>query len=678
MSKRSRLKHLSMPAKGFQSDRAFRFARETPSAGHRPPQEVLKERDLQLSAIIQAFDGFVYVCAQDYRVTFMNERLIQRTGFDGTGQLCHKVLHNLDKVCPWCCNDRVFKGETVRWEVKSPKDQRWYYVIDTPLRHPDGTISKFGMIIDIHQRKAAEQELERHRRNLEERVRTRTRDLTLINEHLLNEIEDRKKIEKTLRESQERHRIIFDGSRDAIFISGPDGTILIFNRSAAQLTGYRPDDLKKLKIFDLYAKVDPNRHRDFFKRIWAGQSISGEVKIARQDSRTIYAEFSTRKIVIAGKTCAHTIARDVTARKKSEAALRRSEAKYRELVQNTNSIIVRYDPLGHITFFNEYARKFFGFPEQEIIGLNILGSIIPWRSSSGRDYRSLMMDFLKHPERYPTNEIENIRRDGSRAWIAWTNKPVRNKTDRIVEILSVGVDVSQRKQAQEQVQFLTHQLIKAHENERLKISRDLHDHIAQDLSTLKISLETLFKDQPAEIRKKVWQLSDILQRSIASVRDMAYDLRPPGLDQLGLVKTLYLYCEDFSKSSAAKIDFAAAGVDELNLEYETEINIYRLIQEALNNIKRHASANRVTIRLVASSPDIVIRIKDNGKGFDVNDRWKRALKEKRMGLQSMVERVHLLEGNINIQSRANKGTYIFIEIPLKEKARVFQEEHSDY
>ncbi len=670
MNERSRLKHLALPVKGLRSEGMLRYAFKALSGGHRPFQKAVKERDLHLSAIIQAFDGFVYVCAEDYRVEFMNERLIQRTGFDGTGQLCHKVLHNLDKVCPWCCNDRVFKGETVRWEVKSPKDQRWYYVIDTPIFHPDGTISKFGMIIDIHHRKAAEQELE-------ERVRTRTRDLTQINEHLLNEIEDRKKIEKTLRESQQRHRIIFDGSRDAIFISNSDGTIVVFNRSASQLTGYRPDELRKLKIFDLYAKVDPERHSDFFKRIWAGQSISGEAKIARKDGRTIYTEFSSRKIVIAGKACAHTIARDVTARKQSEAALRRSEAKYRELVQNTNSIIVRYDPFGHITFFNEYARKFFGFPDQEIIGRNILGSIFPWRSSSGRDYRSLMMDFLKHPERFPTYEIENVRRDESRAWIAWTNKPVRDKAGRIIEILSVGVDVTQRNQAQEQVQFLTHQLIKAQENERLKISRDLHDHIAQDLSTLKISLETLFKDQPAAIMQKVAQLSDTLQRSIASVRDMAYDLRPPGLDQLGLVKTLYLHCEDFSKSSAVEVDFAAAGVDELNLEYETEINIYRLIQEALNNIKRHAGANRATIRLVASSPDIVIRIKDNGQGFDVNDRRKQALKEKRMGLQSMVERVRLLEGKIHIQSRSDKGTYIFIEIPLKEKARVFQEEHSD-
>jgi PAS domain-containing protein len=159
MNEHSRLKHLAMPAKEFQSGGTPGVAIETPRADHRPAMDVLKERDLQLSAIIHAFDGFVYVCTKDFRIEFMNERLIKRTGVDGTGQRCHKVLHNLDQVCPWCRNERVFKGETVRWEVKSPKDGRWYYVIDTPLVHPGGSISKFGMIIDIHQRKEAEEEL---------------------------------------------------------------------------------------------------------------------------------------------------------------------------------------------------------------------------------------------------------------------------------------------------------------------------------------------------------------------------------------------------------------------------------------------------------------------------------------------------------------------------------------
>ena len=514
--------------------------------------------------------------------------------------------------------------------------------------------------------------------DLQQQVRSQARDLARINQFLLEEIEARKKIEKTLHDSQALHRLLFDGSRDAIFISAADGSILIFNPSASQLTGYPPPELKRLKIFDLYAQVDPGRHDDFFKRIWSGQSISGEATIACKDGRTICVEFCSRKIVISGQACAHTVARNVTSRKKSEAALRRSEAKYRELVQNTNSIIVRFDPLGRITFFNEYARQFFGFSRPEIIGRNILGSILPLQPSSGRDYRTMVLDLLEHPERHPSSEIEYVRPDGSPAWIAWTNKPIRDKNDRISEIMSVGIDVTQRKRAQKQVQILTHQLIQAQENERLKISRDLHDHIGQDLSTLKINLETLFKDSPLEIREKLAQLSNLLQHSIASVRNMAYDLRPPGLDQLGLVKTLYRYCEDFSEASAVEVDFAAAGLDDLNLEYETQINIYRLIQEALNNIKRHAGAKRATIRLVVSSPDIVMRIKDDGKGFDVNDRRQHALQEKRMGLQSMVERVRLLQGQITIRSRTDKGTYILIQIPLKEKCGDFRQACADY
>lgn len=565
----SRLKHLAMPPESKPADEPATSV-ATLFAEHRPPEDALKERDLQLSAILQAFD------------------------------------------------------------------------------------------------------------TLEEQVHSRTRDLIAINQHLLEEIEARKKIEKNLRESQAQLRIIFDGTREAVFISAADGSILIFNRSAIQLTGYTPQELKRLKIFDLYAPFNPQGHHDFFRRIRSGQSISGETTIARKDGRAIDVDFSSRKIVISGKTCAHTIARNITPRKKSEAALRRIEAKYRELVQNTNSIIIRFDPWGHITFLNPYARRFFGFARQEIIGRNILDSIVPPRSSSGRDYRCMVSDLLKNPERYPSSEIENVRRDGSRAWIAWTNKPLRDEAGRITEIMGVGIDVTQRKQAQEQVQFLTHKLLQAQENERLRISRDLHDHIGQDLSTLKISLETLFKSSPPEIHNKLIALSDLLQHTIGAVRNMAYNLRPPGLDQLGLVKTLYLYCEDFSDVSSVDVDFAAAGMDGLNLEYETQINIYRLIQEALNNIKRHAGAQQVTIRLVASSPDIVIRIKDDGKGFDVNLRRQQALQEKRMGLQSMVERVRLLQGQISIRSRANKGSYILIQIPLKEKPSDLQQTRADH
>jgi PAS domain S-box-containing protein len=112
-------------------------------------------------AIVEAFDGLIYICSQDYHIKFMNRQLITRTGYDATGELCYKALHDLDSVCPWCVNERVFKGETVRWEIRSPKDTRWFYIVNTPIYHTDGTISKQAMIIDITEIKKAEEELKR-------------------------------------------------------------------------------------------------------------------------------------------------------------------------------------------------------------------------------------------------------------------------------------------------------------------------------------------------------------------------------------------------------------------------------------------------------------------------------------------------------------------------------------
>lgn len=119
----------------------------------------LREERVRPKAILEAFDGFIYVCSADFKIEFMNQRLIERTGYDGTGQLCYKVLHDRDKVCPWCTNEQVFAGETVRWEVQSPKDQRWYYIVNTPLHHPDGTIYKQSMFVDITEQKLLQERL---------------------------------------------------------------------------------------------------------------------------------------------------------------------------------------------------------------------------------------------------------------------------------------------------------------------------------------------------------------------------------------------------------------------------------------------------------------------------------------------------------------------------------------
>lgn len=236
--------------------------------------------------------------------------------------------------------------------------------------------------------------------------------------------------------------------------------------------------------------------------------------------------------------------------------------------------------------------------------------------------------------------------------------------------LQRDIQNNKRKRAEEEVHILSQMLLKAQERERQMISYELHDRVAQELALVKINSEMLLSnhaDMQPEIREKISKVTKSLQESIKVVRDLSYDLRPPVLDQMGLVESLFQYCNDFSENSGIKVDFNPAGMKDLKLDFDTEINLYRLVQEGLTNIKKHAAASHVNIQLVAVSLNIILRIEDNGKGFDVQNQLANLTKEKRMGIRSMEERVRLLQGKMELQSKPMQGTKIYIKIPYKVK-----------
>lgn len=243
----------------------------------------------------------------------------------------------------------------------------------------------------------------------------------------------------------------------------------------------------------------------------------------------------------------------------------------------------------------------------------------------------------------------------------------RNLIDAVADL--VGRIVAQRR-TEEQMQVLSQELIMAQENERQRIARELHDHLAQDLSLARADLERIIGALPADGPWKV-QTGALAQRlgsAIASIRDLAYGLLPPGLTELGLVDTILTHCEDFSLRHGIAVDVFADGLDGVDLEFDIQINMYRLIQEALTNARKHAKASRVTVRLLGSYPDLLLRIEDDGCGMDLEQSMAKAGRNKRMGLWSMRERVRLLGGKIAFRSKPGQGLQIRIETPLKRSS----------
>lgn len=247
-------------------------------------------------------------------------------------------------------------------------------------------------------------------------------------------------------------------------------------------------------------------------------------------------------------------------------------------------------------------------------------------------------------------------------------KEERHLIDAVADL--VGRIVAQRR-AEEQMRVLSSELIMIQENERQRIARELHDHLTQDLSIAKGSLERLSAAPPLPeaLKPQALDVMDRISAAIASIRDLAYALLPVGLTELGLVNTVLRHCEEYSQRHGIEVELFADGMEGLRLDFETQINIYRLIQESLTNTRKHAAASKVVIRLLASYPHLLLRIEDNGRGASLEECVTRAGREKRMGLWSMRERVRLLEGRIAFQSKPGSGMCIRVEVPLKRRMR---------
>ncbi|MDD5645202.1 MAG: PAS domain S-box protein, partial [bacterium] len=249
-------------------------------------EETLREKEAFMSAVVKAFDGYIYVCSPDYTVSFMNENLIKRTGRDATGEKCYEVLHGRKSVCPWCVNEKVFKGETVKWERLSPKDNRWFYIVNTPIFDGEKVVSKMSVFIDVT---------------------------------------ERRRIEERLRESEEKFKKLFDMAPFAVFLETMDGKIIDCNEEAVKMLGYGREELKNMHIKDIVsaktAKILPGLVEASFS--FGGFSVEAENR--RKDGYEFPVKVDARILKINDEKIVFVLVQDITESKKAEEALIREK-----------------------------------------------------------------------------------------------------------------------------------------------------------------------------------------------------------------------------------------------------------------------------------------------------------------------------------------------------------------
>jgi PAS domain S-box-containing protein len=336
------------------------------------------------------------------------------------------------------------------------------------------------------------------------------------------------------------------------------------------------------------------------------------------------------------------------------------------------------DVHGRYIYSNPVVETLLGYQTDEVIGKYFYDFFSNPDKQALKNKIFQIIEKVKPIWLFDTNFI---RKDGLEIIMETNGVPFLDDKGNLLGYRCISQDITERKRAETHIRNLSQQLINAQETERQMISYELHDRVAQDLSVSKIECDMLLKHQPgleSYVKEKLLAISKCLQGVITSVRDLSYDLRPPVLADMGISEALKIYCEEFSKKNGLEIDFQSAGLHLFNLDSNIEIHLYRLVQEGLNNIRKHADATQVNIMLMGASPNIILSIEDNGRGFDLKTRELALANEKRMGLQNMKQRVNLFQGQMTIQSRSMQGTKILIKIPLKRQKSESETAHINH
>jgi two-component system CheB/CheR fusion protein len=478
------------------------------------------------------------------------------------------------------------------------------------------------------------------------------------------DITNRKRGEQALLESESRYRAIIGQSTSGIAELNLNGDHALVNPGFCEMLGYAEAELLGLNLRDVTHPDDyPLCLELFTETIKTGVPHVSEKRIICKNGSIIWITESLSRINDEQGDALRVamIAIDITNRRRAEEALAESENRLKLLIESASDFaIYTLTPDNLIDSWNSGAEKVFGWTELEALGKS--GEIIftPEDRETGAPEQELkiaLRDGRAPDERF------HLRKDGSRFYASGVTTVMKSAGNVVQGFVKIARDMSEQLEAEKNVREkeLLQKLVGAQEGERKRIARDLHDELGQQLIALRLKLDLAKQScEDEEMSAKIDEIEQIARSIDNGVDFLAWELRPTALDHLGLVAALENYIKQWAHHSNIAAELFTSNLKKERFAPEVETNLYRIVQEALNNTHKHAKARNVAVMLEKRGDLIVLLIEDDGKGF--NPTTKKS-KSKGLGLVGMKERAQLVGGEIEIESAPGKGTTVFVRVP---------------
>jgi PAS domain S-box-containing protein len=351
-------------------------------------------------------------------------------------------------------------------------------------------------------------------------------------------------------------------------------------------------------------------------------------------------------------------------RKRAEEILRESEEKFHRVFRNAAVGMVIVSPDGHFLAANSAFCKCFGYTEEELTHKTVQSLTHPedWPSFSRK-----FSEGLEQRDGFQRVENRCLHKSGRIVFTESSTSLIRGREGEPQYFVGEMLDITERMQAEEALRSVNRRLIEAHEEERVRIARELHDDICQRLALLAINLEGLQDNLPSletEIGKAIAEAGELVQALSSDVQALSHHLHSSRLELLGLAVASAGFCREVSNRQGMQIDFHSENIPA-DVPKEASLCLFRILQEAIQNATKHSGSQHVEVSLRGGLSEIELTVRDSGIGFDSVE----TIEKHGIGLISMKERLKLVNGNLSINSQPHVGTTIQASVPLTPRAK---------
>jgi PAS domain S-box-containing protein len=466
----------------------------------------------------------------------------------------------------------------------------------------------------------------------------------------------RRGAEIALQESERLYRLLADHSTDMVSLHGPTGEFRYVSPSCRSMLGYEPGELIGHNAYDFHHPEDRQAVEASHRTILETRNVTlVAYRFRRRDGEYVWLESSCRTIRNAAGEVTEIlcVSRDITARKETEAKLTESNERWRSLVENVPDFIAMIDRECRIRFINRTLPQ---FKRDEVLGKSCL-EFIP------ADSRELMLSAVEKVFDTGTPQIFEIQATGADRWAWYVARlgPVRIE-GMVGAAVFVATDITDRveaAQAVERERELLKEMLEIHERERDVVAFEIHDGMVQTMTGSLMHLEAAEAQctSPALLHRELGTAIDLLRRSIAEARLLIGGLRPPILEQHGIIAAIDFLIEE-ARRGLPYVEFTHPGSFQRLLP-QLESAIFRIVQEALTNARRHSRSEKIAIDLSATEQRVRVKVRDWGVGFEPS-----SVSNERYGLRGIRERAKILEGHAVVRSAPGQGTTIEVDFPL--------------